>query len=410
MSLEETENKAKFWELISNLCSRSPMDDFPIQDVTNYFGADGSTYWIKKPFDYKDLTLVSFFNRKDLEQNEDEFAFSEKNSTLAKYTIEKEKRYAILGKNEFINCNWQNPYLRDTFKRDFSEVLLIVFYTEPNEIIGSLHLYYRQGINSLANTEELKVFSYVMSGMIMVFKSRLESILSERRKIGHEIARLIADCDNKLERLNNLLKRTGVFKTTKAAAHINDMKTSFESAREALENEKFSEGVAKRVPVSRFISLKNQYKTSSHSVFSALQDNHSIYPLSSTSERLEVQIHRTDLDLLFRNLLSNAGKYSLPDSPIVCTVKQSSSSCIFSILNQSNAIPEEEWDLVWNFGFRGSNKKKIKGDGVGLSIVSDICRGYDMGKMFRQLKRQGALWTEISITIPRKRFRYNRQS
>ena len=76
---------------------------------------------------------------------------------------------------------------------------------------------------------------------------------------------------------------------------------------------------------------------------------------------------------LFNNLISNAIKYSPPDSQITIALQNGE----FSITDKGIGIPEELQAKIFDRYKRATDY--AGGFGVGLSIVSDICRQYDIG-------------------------------
>jgi len=71
--------------------------------------------------------------------------------------------------------------------------------------------------------------------------------------------------------------------------------------------------------------------------------------------------------LLFSNLISNAIKYSMPDTRITLILKEG----FFSIQDEGVGIPKEKLEDIFELYERGSSV--AGGFGVGLSIVKQIC-------------------------------------
>lgn len=75
------------------------------------------------------------------------------------------------------------------------------------------------------------------------------------------------------------------------------------------------------------------------------------------------------IELILRNLLENAGKYSEPDTPIEIEFRTNQKGLTFSFRDYGIGIPEHELDSVFESFKRGSNTENIKGTGLGLPIV-----------------------------------------
>lgn len=75
------------------------------------------------------------------------------------------------------------------------------------------------------------------------------------------------------------------------------------------------------------------------------------------------------IELILRNLLENAGKYSEPDTPIEIAFCTSEEGLTFSFKDYGIGIPEQDLNSVFESFKRGSNTENFKGTGLGLPIV-----------------------------------------
>lgn len=73
-------------------------------------------------------------------------------------------------------------------------------------------------------------------------------------------------------------------------------------------------------------------------------------------------------NILF-NLVSNAIKYSPPNTTISCKVKADDNRINIDIIDQGIGIPKNEQKHLFNRFFRASNVESIQGTGLGLNIV-----------------------------------------
>ncbi|MDF1874253.1 HAMP domain-containing histidine kinase [Sulfurimonas sp. SAG-AH-194-I05] len=78
------------------------------------------------------------------------------------------------------------------------------------------------------------------------------------------------------------------------------------------------------------------------------------------------------MELLFSNLISNAIKYSMPDTCIYITLKDG----FFQIQDEGVGIAPEKVDKIFTLYERGSHV--AGGFGIGLNIVKKICDGLDI--------------------------------
>jgi signal transduction histidine kinase len=70
------------------------------------------------------------------------------------------------------------------------------------------------------------------------------------------------------------------------------------------------------------------------------------------------------------NLLTNALKYSPPDTAVECYVgEENSGELVFSVQDRGIGIPREDLPRLFESFHRGTNVGNIQGTGIGLHIV-----------------------------------------
>lgn len=89
--------------------------------------------------------------------------------------------------------------------------------------------------------------------------------------------------------------------------------------------------------------------------------------ITANIEDSELKITDTKAELFFSNLISNAIKYSMPNTTITITLKDG----YFNIEDEGIGIKKEKLDEIFKLYKRGS--ELAGGFGVGLSIVKQIC-------------------------------------
>lgn len=72
---------------------------------------------------------------------------------------------------------------------------------------------------------------------------------------------------------------------------------------------------------------------------------------------------------MFNNLISNAIKYSKPDSTITVGCERREKSLIFRIKDQGIGIPQKDQDRIFKGFYRSENAKKITESGTGLGLL-----------------------------------------
>lgn len=97
------------------------------------------------------------------------------------------------------------------------------------------------------------------------------------------------------------------------------------------------------------------------------------------------------------NLLSNAVRYSPPDSEIRCKVEVSPTYIVIHVSDQGIGIPTGDLGQIFESFRRGSNVGEIDGTGLGLKIVRDAVT---LHKGFVSVQSEVGRGTTFSVTLP----------
>ena len=90
----------------------------------------------------------------------------------------------------------------------------------------------------------------------------------------------------------------------------------------------------------------------------------------------EVFADRELIGLTLRQLVTNAQKYSNPDSPITIHASALSGAVRITVKDCGPGIPQAEVQRVFEKYYRGRNNDRIPGTGMGLAIARDIVRAH----------------------------------
>ena len=103
--------------------------------------------------------------------------------------------------------------------------------------------------------------------------------------------------------------------------------------------------------------------------------------------------------IVINNFISNAIKYSHPDSAVTIKTNMTDSFINVSVVDCGIGIPEDEVEKVFHKFFRSRNNKEgnIEGTGLGLSIVSKIIKLHQ-GKV--GLKSKYGKGSAFSFSLP----------
>lgn len=117
---------------------------------------------------------------------------------------------------------------------------------------------------------------------------------------------------------------------------------------------------------------------------------------NATSEK--VYLDKKLLHSILANLLSNATKYSPPDSPIRLVIGQTTDTLEFQVIDQGIGIPAQAQADIYKEFYRGSNVGQIPGVGLGLAVVKTCV---ELQKGYLMIQSQPGRGTCITATLPR---------
>ncbi len=129
--------------------------------------------------------------------------------------------------------------------------------------------------------------------------------------------------------------------------------------------------------------------------------------LSATNRRCPIEFScdisepaRADEKLLrhvLSNLISNAAKYSPPNSPVKFSVSRDRGDAIFIVQDRGMGIPEDDRKRLFTPFYRGKNVATIQGTGLGLVIVKHCVERHG-GRI--EVDSAEKLGTTVSVRLP----------
>jgi two-component system, OmpR family, sensor histidine kinase KdpD len=104
------------------------------------------------------------------------------------------------------------------------------------------------------------------------------------------------------------------------------------------------------------------------------------------------------IGLALRQLLSNAVKYSPPETAIAISARQANDAVSIRVRDFGPGVPANELDAIFEWFYRGKQTKdSIPGTGMGLSIARDIVMAHH-GKLKVENTPDGG--AQFSFTLP----------
>ena len=114
-----------------------------------------------------------------------------------------------------------------------------------------------------------------------------------------------------------------------------------------------------------------------------------------------VVAEHTYVEQILRNLVSNAEKYSPPNSPIELRAAQSDGEVVISVLDRGPGIAIDEIEAVFGRFYRSSDRPRhVRGMGMGLTVCRRLVEA-QRGRIWLAPRDGGGL--EVSFTLPVER-------
>lgn len=116
---------------------------------------------------------------------------------------------------------------------------------------------------------------------------------------------------------------------------------------------------------------------------------------SNLTTSLEISTDQKILRNVLYNLISNALKYSFPETEITCTVENKDDSIKINITNYGIGIPKAEQKNLFKRFFRAGNATNIEGTGLGLNIVEKYVKLLNGIITFESIENETTTFTVV---------------
>ena len=155
---------------------------------------------------------------------------------------------------------------------------------------------------------------------------------------------------------------------------------------------------------------EHELNTFMNEIFNAFQQYANIKHINFTYESnfryMNVWFDKEKMESIFKNIISNALKYTPEIGNVQVFVSETSDSWSVEVRDTGIGIPANEQKKLFKLHFRGSNaiNSKVTGSGIGLMLVWKLVRLHKGKINLSSIENQGSV---IKITFPKdsKRFR-----
>lgn len=393
----------EYANFLIKLSSHNPLSEFPLKLLAERFNADAATYWTRdEESSIPNITWIESYKFPELPRESRDITIGEI-SDLTPPTSSNDYLFEIFNREQAKEQSWFSNLPDELKNYDFQNVIISTLFASER-LKSLIIIYYKDKIPDSFRKNLFQRCIQLLNNITQSCLREHRSSIIEQRKIAHEMARITTGCRRKSEKLTKRLR--GNLGRLVNQDFVNDSQDLTELIRVAIsaqDSTTFIEQCKKRAQLCSFINAREYYEVGRASIpsdaysFTAASRN-----TNSISPNLEIKIHEVDYTLLISNLVGNAFKYSKPGGIVTVKSLVSGGSVKLVVSNISDEIDHELWQKVWRYKYRGPNSDNVKGDGIGLSVVSDLCFAYEMKPDFSQRKKNGQIWTDVTVSFKRK--------
>lgn len=189
--------------------------------------------------------------------------------------------------------------------------------------------------------------------------------------------------------------------------------TTFEQKQQGIEDalvgvNRSTHTVEQLLTLARLEANKQALQRDAIDLVSLVQEvTAALYPLAQQKEQnleldyqqdaMTLKANRVLMNVLVRNLIENAIKYSPSNSTIHILLGQKSNQVCLEVCDQGQGVPEEDLMRLTQRFYRHEQSSDTRGTGLGLSIVQKILDLHD-GNIIFQNRPAGGL--SVSVCLP----------
>lgn len=393
-----------------------------IESICRYFGATSGCLWeLNRQSDESNFNLSAMYNRPDLVDIVNEKSAKRKTAYKIKYNIKndntvssrtfRERMPAIgnLGEDPFSGSWLEKEHTRGLSSLGVKKIALVPIFDKRNKPVCSVSLYTSDDFNNL-DQHKLKNFSKFFSALWVNSHVKMLNMELETSSMRHEITGSLLPIENSIKKLDaRKADISRAFPDEKIPTVLDDISAKIKSIQSTLGDSRLYDRVKRNKGGAYFIDLRQELNSVIQPIIRPLR--HSVLSLDSIyypRSGLQIYMHGSDFEQLFRNIITNAVKYSVPGSSIRVQIGEAKESLSVTVSNLSRPMPEPEWRLIWEPRYRSEavQREDTDGDGLGLYVARVICRVYGFSYRFfqeagREVETGTNVWSRVRLMIPK---------
>jgi hypothetical protein len=407
--------------LFSSIIEHVHKPDYMLAEIAAFFLAKSAVIWIKDVNTPDEFRVFASYNRPDFNSNESKrfFALNERTTVARKSFKDRNAIVGIIGIYPF-DSNWlSQPHTVGLNSGSHSFVAILPIFDRLGTPYGTISLYSSTEFGTKICKYWRPVTEFLYSAVHHII-DETENIIGERDKICHEINRHINTAVELVRLADNFVQSNIPLGTNKGIfdSRIKDLKNELASIKLSNNTQKFFDAIILERRRSKQLNFQATFNSTARPLMANIDKRHVVLsPLLVLNGDVSIIMSESHFSHIVSNVVSNAIKYSAPPGVIRAIVDKddSGSGVIFSISNISGGIDKSEWQKIWRDKYRGlkTRETRIKGEGLGLAIVRDICDAYNISYKYDERPRgsSGTFWSRFTFHFPsdmvRRRYDYN---
>jgi hypothetical protein len=394
-----------------NLKDENKLESYSLicQHLSSIFLCDGVSLWFKSEKDRNKYNCLGAYNheyiQKQLKADSSAVAYTadDRNSLPAKELLQNGKFRTItyeIGKDS-LGPEWLKsaPFRRKLKEQGIRYFTAFALKDETGEFGGSISLYDKKKLNY----EDWNSMFIFISRFVSVMLEAVRALETERQNIqakkDHEVT---GAAKAALDRLNRFLYLTDqeanlfdnpqqcIDNFQKDKSKASDLKIRLNLVKVDLENQiqklqylskdcRGDEVSKNKLNIEKIekLSLHKHFNSAWSSIFTEVRKKKLECEIVGAGQTL-LLMEKNDLTTILDNLISNAVKYSLPETHIHAIWEKTPGGWRLRMNNWGYSLEPGEEDRIFLNGYRShyAKKNKINGEGRGLAIVRDTCDKY----------------------------------
>jgi signal transduction histidine kinase len=382
-----------------------------VERIAVHFEADAAVFWRRDKYTSSEFAAEGIYNRPVLQAKKKDhnayFLLSDENVI---FRDEESSRGVILG------SIFEPPFGKDWASKRYTDDLIGIgikfaaicpIETNIGEPFGAISLYFTKNIQERKDIEKDFRFvgSFIYSLLVNVV-GEVERLTTDQSKLGHEILSQVRSLRRSLEKIDGLV---GGLEGLERKP-IQDANISVDLIEALARERSFQLALSRGKRSAIMLDLRDEFNSAIQPIIQRVSRRRVILqsPKTNTDDRIFVRMAPTHLTDLLANLAENAVKYSSMGGflQVMMNVEYPARDMRLSVTNPGTGIPEDERELIWEPSYRSriARSSGVKGEGLGLNIVADICRLYGMeyGYHERKTGKGSLILSTFWVSFPSK--------